>query len=77
MAEELKTTQVEILLKPDWHHFLSCIMGDIKGEIGCITEFGTVHLLGKNNPDIPESATRSKINGPTTSITACKSLGFF
>lgn len=70
-----KNTTVEILFTPDWHHSLSVLLGDLKGEIGYITEFGTVHLLGKKNPEISKYQTESRTDGPTKSITANKSLG--
>lgn len=70
-----KNNSVEILFTPDWHHSLSAFLGDLKGEIGYITEHGTVHLLGKKNPELSKYASESKINGPTKSITANKTLG--
>jgi hypothetical protein len=74
MSDE-KITNVEVLLTPDWHYNLSAFLGDLKGEIGYITEYGTVHLLGKKNPDLSAFSSESKINGPTRSITANKTLG--
>lgn len=65
----------EVLFTPDWHYSLSPFLGDLKGEIGYITEYGTVHLLGKKNPDVSQYQTKSKTNGPTKSITANKSSG--
>lgn len=69
-----KNESVEVLFTPDWHYRLSCFLGELKGEIGYITEYGTVHLLGKKNPEVSRDATSSKINGPTRCITACKSM---
>lgn len=65
----------EIFFTPDWHWALSPFFGDLKGEMGYITEYGTVHLLGKKDPDISKYSVESKTNGPTKSITANKSLG--
>lgn len=67
----------EVLFTPDWHWALSAFLGDLKGEIGYITEYGTVHLLGKKNPDLSQYSTKTKINGPTKSITANKAFGAF
>lgn len=73
MAKEVK--QIEVFFTPDWHYSLSCFLGDINGEIGYITEYGTVHLLGKQNPDLSRYQIESKIEGPVKSITANNSLG--
>jgi hypothetical protein len=74
MSQE-KISNVEVLFTPDWHYSLSAFLGDLKGEIGYITEYGTVHLLGLKDPDLSKFASESKTAGPTRSITANKTLG--
>jgi hypothetical protein len=70
-----KLYPVEILFTPDWHPNLSRFLGDLKGEIGVITEFGTIHLLSKRKIEISKYETESQTNGPTKSITANKGMG--
>lgn len=62
----------ETVFTPDWHHKFSRFLGDLKGEIGYVTEFGTVHLIGKRHVDISKDETESRTDGPTKCITACK-----
>lgn len=68
-----KTHSTEILFTPDWHPSLSRLLGDIKGEIGYITEYGTVRLIGKRKIEIGKYEVESKIDGPVKSITAVPS----
>jgi len=70
-----QNTNVEILFTPDWHPNLSCFLGDLKDEIGYVTEYGTIHLLGKKNPEVSKYQVESKTNGATKSITANKTMG--
>jgi|688.fasta_scaffold421585_2 hypothetical protein len=72
-----KNNVAEMLFTPDWHYLLSPFLGDLVGEIGYITQHGTIHLLGKKDLDISQYETETKIDGPVTSITANKSLGLF
>ena len=65
----------ETLFTPAWHWKLSSILGDLKGEIGYIDEYGLVHLIGKKDPDLSEYQRESRIDGPVKSITANNSLG--
>lgn len=68
----LENFAVETLFTPNWHYRLSRFLGDLKGEIGYITDFGTVELIGKRQLDISKDETESKTDGPTKCITACK-----
>ena len=71
-----KLYPVEVMFTPDWHPSLSPILGDFKGEIGYITEYGTVHLIGKKDTEITKNQISSRTDGATKSITATKSAGF-
>jgi hypothetical protein len=64
----------EVMYTPDWPASMSTILGDLKGEIGYITEYGTVHLIGKRDIEVSKNQIESKTDGPTTCITACKSV---
>lgn len=70
-----KIYPTEVTFTPDWHPELSCLLGDIRGEVGYITDYGTIHLLGKRKPEISEFKYKSNTDGATTSITACKTGG--
>ena len=65
----------ETLFTPAWHWKFSSLLGDFKGEIGYIDEYGLVHLIGKKDPDLSEYERASRIDGPVKSITANNSLG--
>ena len=73
--ETKDTKNVEILFTPDWHPNLSPLMGDFVGEVGYITEVGTVRLIGKQKIELTKYQVESNINGPVKSITAEKSMG--
>lgn len=73
MAEESYST--EILFTPAWHWKHSCLLGDIKGEIGYIDDYGLVQLIGKKDPDLSKNIKESRVDGPTKSITANKGMG--
>lgn len=75
MAEE---STVQVLHKPNWHPNLTPLLGDIEGQEGYVTEFGTIELLGpaQRNPEISRYRYESDINGPTLALSAQSSLGF-
>ena len=66
-----KIYSTEVFFTPDWHPSFSRLMGDITGESGYITEFGTVRLLGKQDIEVSKFETESLINGATKLLTAC------
>ena len=74
MAQE---TTRQVFHKPNWHASLSPLMGDIVGQEGYVTEYGTIELIGLNqsNPSISKYQYESNINGPTLILTAESSLG--
>ena len=65
--------------RPDWPPALNNLLGDIMGLTAYVTEVGTIRLLGPlyEDPDIPKTASSSKINGPTLVLSAQSSLGLF
>ena len=73
MSNEVFTN--EVLFTPAWHWKLSCLLGDLKGEICYIDSYGLVHLIGKKDPDLSKFEKESRTDGPVKSITANKSMG--
>ncbi len=69
---------VQVFHKPNWHPALTSLMGDITGQEGYITEYGTVELIGltHSNHNISRYEYESDINGPTLILSAQSSLGF-
>ena len=63
---------VPIFHRPDWHPKLQALLGDITGQTGYTTKFGTIVLLGPlyQNPNIPQTTYDTEDNGPTVIFTA-------
>ena len=74
MAQE---TTRQVFHKPNWHQSLSPLMGEIAGQEGYVTEYGTIELIGltQSNPTVSKYQYESDINGPTLILTAQSSLG--
>ena len=75
MADE-KTVQV--LHRPNWHPALNTILGDIIGQEGYVTEYGTIELTGytHKNQALSRYNYESDINGVTLALSAESGLGF-
>ena len=75
MAEDTADKKLIVYHRPNWPPALNNIYGDIVGQVGYITDVGTVHLLGPGdeNPDIPKTTASSNINGPTLLLSASSS----
>lgn len=73
----MEEAKVQVYHKPDWHPSLTSIMGEIEGQEGYVTEYGTIHLIGltQTNHNISKYKYESDINGPTLVLTAQSSLG--
>jgi hypothetical protein len=73
MAEET----AQIFHKPNWHPALTPLLGEIVGQQGYVTEYGTIELLGiaQANPNISKFQYESSINGPTLILSAESSTG--
>ncbi len=67
-----KSDQISIFHKPNWHPKLQSILGDIKGQYGYVTRFGTIELLGPlwDNPNITSTNYDTQDNGPTLLFSA-------
>jgi hypothetical protein len=59
-------------IRPNWHPKLQAILGDISGQIGYITRFGTFELLGPlfDDPNIQETSSQTTDRGPTILFSA-------
>jgi hypothetical protein len=68
--------EIEALFRPNWHPSLSPLLGDIKYQLGYITEVGTVELIGPlyDNAEISKYSAESEIKGPVMSINATGSI---
>ena len=76
MAKEKK---IQILHKPNWHPSLNTLLGDIVGEEGYITEYGTFELLGKvqKKEDLSKNDYRTDVRGPLMMLSAETGTGLF
>lgn len=70
MASDQNT--VPIYHRPDWHPKLQQLLGDITGQYGYTTRFGTIVLLGPlyPNPDIAATTYDTNDDGPTVLFSA-------
>lgn len=73
-----KSKKVALYHRPDWHPKLMELLGDIIGEKGYVTQFGTISLIGPlyENPNYSKYKSQSDNYGPTMLLTAKSSLGF-
>lgn len=67
---------IEVLYRPNWHPALSQLLGDIKYQLGYVTDVGTIELLGPLNDqaEISKYSLESDIKGPVMSINAKGSI---
>lgn len=74
MAQEITR---QVFHKPNWHPALTPLMGEIAGQEGYVTKYGTIELLGltQSNPVVSKYQYESNVNGPTLILTAESSLG--
>lgn len=71
-------TTAQVFHRPNWHASLSPLIGEIVGQEGYVTEFGTIELTGvmQKDQEISKFQYASSINGPTLILGAESSLGF-
>jgi hypothetical protein len=69
--------KAQVYHQPNWHHALSPILGDLEGQLGYVTEHGTIELLGSlyDSPELPRTFFESDIQGPTQILSAESSTG--
>lgn len=73
--QNIESYSTEIFFTPNWHWKNSSMLGDLKGELAYINEFGLVELIGKKDPDLNKNYIESRTDGATKCITAKKSSG--
>lgn len=68
----MKKEELTIFHRPNWHPKLQTILGDIRGQIGYVTRFGTIELLGPlwDSPRILSTTYDTEDRGPTLIFTA-------
>jgi len=73
-----KENKVQILHKPNWAPATNTIMGDIVGQEGYITEYGTFELLGKvqRKEDLSKNDYATDVRGPLYMLSAESGTGF-
>ncbi len=68
----MKKNDLVISFRPNWHPKLQAILGDIRGQVGYITRFNTVELIGPlhENPQISSTTYETEDRGPTLLFSA-------
>lgn len=73
MAKSLKTSKLEVWYRPDWPSALNSILGKFENWYAYVTDVGTIHLLGPELYEDPETSSfssKSEIRGVTVAVAA-------